>query len=105
MPLGKVLRLYVWHGVLTGVKGQGKVEAMTEANLPESVQVTCYSGRIYADRPSSFIWQDRRYEVKEVEKEWLEPGEMHFHVLTQDEKRFGLCYNEGQDQWSITEII
>jgi len=75
----------------------------TESDKP--IQVTCYSGRVYADRPASFVWQDEKYEVKEVEKEWQEPGERHFQVLTQDEKRFRLCYNEGQDQWSITEII
>ena len=71
----------------------------------DNLKVNCYSGRIYADRPSSFVWQDRKYEVKEVEKEWQEPGERHFLIKTQDEKRFRLCYDESQDQWSITEII
>ena len=78
---------------------------MTEARLPQSVQVTCYSGRIYADRPVSFVWQGARYEVEKVEREWQEPGQKHFQVLTRDRKNFRLCYNEGQDQWSIIEIL
>lgn len=69
------------------------------------VQVTCYSGRVYADRPASFVWQDEKYEVKEVEKEWQEPGEKHFVVKTKDDRLFELCYHEGQDEWSIIEIV
>jgi hypothetical protein len=78
---------------------------MTEANSPEPAQVTCYSGRIYADRPASFVWQGVKYDVKDIEREWQEPGERHFVVKTEDDRRFELCYYEGQDQWSITEII
>ena len=76
-----------------------------KANSFEPTQVTCYSGRIYADRPASFVWQDKQYEVKEVEREWQEPGDKHFLIKTEDDKRFELCYHEGQDLWSIAEII
>ncbi len=78
---------------------------MTEANSLGPIQVTCYSGRIYADRPASFVWQDKKYEVKELEREWQEPGEKHFLVKTEDDRHFKLCYHEGNDQWSIAEII
>ena len=78
---------------------------MANANSFQPTQVTCYSGRIYADRPASFVWLDKRYEVKEMEKEWQEPGEKHFMVRTEDDRRFELCYHEGNDQWSIAEII
>lgn len=78
---------------------------MANAGSPQPVKVTCYSGRTYADRPFSFVWQDRQYEVKEIEKEWQEPGEKHFQVRTEDDRRFELCYYEGNDLWSIAEII
>ena len=77
------------------------------------VHVACYSGRSYADRPASFVWQDKKYEVKEIEREWLEPGERHFVVVTtsekvekseRDEKRFEICYYEREDSWSLREI-
>ena len=71
----------------------------------EPVKVTCYSGRVYADRPASFVWQDKKYEVEKIEKEWQEPGEKHFLIKTEDDRRFELCYHEGNDLWSITEII
>ena len=73
-------------------------------SYPEPVKVTCYSGRSYADRPASFVWQGIKYEVKEVEREWLEPGERHFLVKTEDEKRFEICYHEREDSWSLIEL-
>ncbi len=67
------------------------------------IAVVCYSGRTYADRPASFVWQGKKYDVKQVEKEWLEPGERHFVVKTEDEKRFEICYHEREDSWSLRE--
>ncbi|MDH5781634.1 MAG: hypothetical protein OEZ07_03575 [Dehalococcoidia bacterium] len=70
-----------------------------------SIKVKCYSGQTYAERPKSFLWEGVEYEVEEIEKEWREPGERHFQVRTRDNKLFQLCYNESQDQWSLTELI
>jgi len=50
------------------------------------------------------VWRDKKYEVKEVEREWLEPGERHFLVRTEGEKRFEICYHEREDSWSLTEL-
>lgn len=70
-----------------------------------NLKVKCYSGQTYAERPRSFVWEGVEYEVAEVEKEWQEPGERHFQVKTKDNKRFQLCYNEAQDQWSLIQLI
>jgi hypothetical protein len=67
-----------------------------------SLKVNCYSGHTYAQRPVSFTLEGIEYEVKEVEKEWLELGERHFLVRTRGNKTFRLCYNEAKDQWSLT---
>ena len=69
-----------------------------------NLKVNCYSGRTYAERPKSFLWQDTEYEVKEIEKEWLEPGERYFRVRSGDNKLFQLCYNETRKQWSLIEL-
>lgn len=66
-------------------------------------RVRCYSGHIYAQRPESFLWLGKEYKVSAIEKEWQEPGRRRlFQVRTQDEKLFKLCYNEAEDQWSVT---
>ncbi len=47
-----------------------------------NLKVNCYSGRTYAERPESFQWQGVEYEIKEIEKEWLEPGVHYTGVQT-----------------------
>ena len=44
------------------------------------VLVTCYSGQTYAERPESLIWQGIEHRVKQIEKEWQEPGARLFQV-------------------------
>ncbi len=65
----------------------------------EEVEVKCYSGSKYAERPQSFRWQREEYKVFGIEDEWQEPGKKYFRVLTADEKLFELCYNEAHDKW------
>jgi len=67
----------------------------------DKIKVKCYSGRMYAERPISFLWQDQQYEVDEIEKEWLEPGEKHFNVRTTNKQSFHLWYSEKKDQWHL----
>ncbi len=69
---------------------------MSEEQL---LEVNCYSGHIYAERPESFIWQDKENRIMRIDNEWLEPGEKYFCVTTEDENVFKLCYNEAQDRW------
>jgi len=70
-----------------------------------NLKVTCYSGHTYAERPQSFLWQGREYNVKQIEKAWQEPGERLFKVTTGEGKSFELCYNEAADQWSGIELV
>jgi hypothetical protein len=70
-----------------------------------NLKVTFYSGHTYAERPASFLWQDREHKVKEIEKAWQEPGKRLFKVITDEGKLFELCYNEADDQWSGIELI
>jgi len=51
------------------------------------------------------VWEGVEYEVEEIERAWVEPGERHFQVRTRDNKLFKLSYNESRDQWSLTELV
>ena len=70
-----------------------------------NLKVNCYSGYTYAEEPRSFEWEGMEYEVAEIEKAWVGPGERHFRVKTKDNKLFQLCYNETKQQWSLTELV
>ena len=71
----------------------------------ENLEVNCYSGHSYAERPCSFRWEGVAYEITEIEKSWLEPDERHFLVRTGDNKLFKLCYNTIREGWSLIEIL
>ena len=68
------------------------------------VQVTCYSGHTYAERPVSIVWEGIEHKVKQIEKEWQEPGARLFKVVTEDSRVFILSYNERGDEWSAFEL-
>ena len=70
----------------------------------EVLQVQCYSGHTYAERPDFFIYQGKACRVESVDKDWREPGERHFLVRIGDSKSFELCYNEQVDEWSLKEL-
>ena len=70
----------------------------------DKLEVNCYSGHTYAERPKSFTWQGVEYEVAEIEKAWQESGKRCFQVSTRDNKLFNLCYNETKNQWSLVEL-
>ena len=78
-------------------------QAMSRTEV-EGIQVQCYSGHTYAERPDSFIYQGEAYKVERVEREWQEPGERHFRVRIGASKSFELCYNERRDEWSVREF-
>jgi len=70
----------------------------------EPVRVSCYSGHTYAERPESLIWEGIEHKVKQVAKEWQEPGARLFKVVTEDGRVFILSYNERGDEWSAFEL-
>jgi len=84
------------------------------------VQVACYSGRTYAERPTAFLWEGIEQRVRKIEREWQEPGEKHFRICerewqepgekhfrihTEDDRLFELCYYEDGDRWLVTEWV
>ncbi len=70
-----------------------------------NIEVNCYSGHTYAERPKSFVWEEVEYEVEEIERAWVEPEKRLFKVRTGDNKLFQLCYNEMEMQWSLIELL
>ena len=70
-----------------------------------NLEVRCYSGHTYAERPESFRWRGVEYLIEEIEEAWREPGKRCFRVIVGDNKRFKLCYNVAKEQWSLNELV
>ena len=83
----------------------GKRVSRSFKMVDKPVRVTCYSGRTYAERPESFVWEGIEHKVKKIEKEWQEPGARLFKVRADGGRLFILSYNERGDEWSAFELV
>ncbi len=70
----------------------------------ETVEVSCYSGHTYPERPESFRWRGTEFRVAEIESAWRQPDGDCFRVRTGDNKCFRLCYNVAKERWFLTEL-
>lgn len=70
--------------------------------LTEQVQVKCYSGSTYAERPRQVAWQGDWREVIEVRRRWRTPAGPGFQVILDDETTLNLQYDEQSDRWSAS---
>lgn len=70
----------------------------------EYIQVQCYSGYKYGERPKTFEWSGKWYEISRVTDQWLTPAGAAFRVTTVDEYFFELHYNEATHSWLIKQI-
>lgn len=66
----------------------------------EPVDVRCYSGHTYAQRPVAFRWHGEEIEVEEVFNSWREPTGPVFRVRT-TRGVFSLAYDTGVDRWRL----
>lgn len=72
--------------------------------MDKAVQVECYSGSRYGERPLAFILGDEQHVVKAVEKSWRTPSGLHFRVRTEDDESFELAYREKTDEWNLEKL-
>ena len=66
-----------------------------------SLEVECYSGYTFAERPTAFVWRGRRYQVERILKRWRSPQGAGFRVVTAGGAQFELIYSATQDEWSL----
>ena len=69
-----------------------------------NVQVECYSGVRYGERPRALILEGERMEIAAVLQQWRLPEGPCFRVITQDEMKFDLFYLEAEDEWQIDRL-
>ncbi len=68
------------------------------------VKVGAAAGYSACDRPLSIHWQDQELSIREVVREWREPGAKHYLVLVDDNQHFRLIFHENSGEWNILEV-
>ena len=68
-------------------------------------QVSTYSGHRLHERPVSFIWKDRRLEVREILEQGYEPDSLFFKVIAADGGVYLLRYHRATDSWEVRDCV
>jgi hypothetical protein len=66
----------------------------------ELIEVRCYSGHTYAERPVAFFWRGEEIDVDQILSSWREPTGPVFRVGT-PRGVFRLAYNERDRRWHL----
>jgi hypothetical protein len=71
--------------------------------IEEMVEVACYAGSRYPQRPQRVTWRGAEHEVVALEREWQEPGRRCYLVRLAADRLLRLCYYERNDRWTARE--
>ena len=80
---------------------------MSDQNQKEvfQIEVSCYSGYRYGERPVSFRLLERTFTVKEIVDQWYGEDYLYFKILADDQRVYLLKYDQAKDQWSLTGLV
>ncbi len=80
--------------------------------MPESetrkefeIEVSCYSGFRYGERPITFKLLNRTFTIEEILDQWYGPDYLYFKVRADDGKIYLMKYDRGKDQWYLTGLL
>jgi hypothetical protein len=69
------------------------------------IEVSCYAGYRYPERPISFSLLERTFMVVEVLDRWFGEDYIYFKVRADDQKVYLLKYDQHQERWFLAGLI
>jgi hypothetical protein len=80
---------------------------MSDPDLKEpfDIEVSCYSGYRYGERPVSFKLLEKNFAVKEIIDQWYGEDYLYFKIRADDQRIYLLKYDQAKDQWSLTGLV
>jgi len=72
--------------------------------IEEMVDVACYAGSRYPQRPLRVTWRGAERDVLAVEREWQEPRRRCYLVRLEGDRLLRLSYYERNDRWTAAEV-
>jgi len=72
--------------------------------IEEMVDVACYAGSRYPQRPLRVTWRGAERDVLAVEREWQEPRRRCYLVRLEGDRLLRLSYYKRNDRWTATEV-
>lgn len=69
------------------------------------LEVSCYAGYRYPERPVSFNLLERTFVVEEVLDRWYGEDYLYFKVRADDQRVYLLKYDQHEDQWFLAGMV
>lgn len=69
------------------------------------IEVSCYSGYRYGERPISFKLLEKTFAVEEIIDRWYGEDYLYFKVRADDQRIYLLKYDQHQDVWFLTGMV
>jgi len=69
-----------------------------------NLKVNCEAGYSGCDHPKSLELNGQRQEIRQIIREWREPGVKHFLVETDSGTRVKLAFYEAAGEWKALEV-
>ncbi len=76
----------------------------SERKVP-AIEVQCFCGYDFDDRPISCILNEKKLEVEKIVDQWRDQGSAYYKVLADDRKGYLLIRNENRDEWALKRVV
>jgi hypothetical protein len=84
-------------------KKQEELTLLTDQGF--HIEVACYAGYRYPERPVSFKLLERSFSVEEILDRWYGEDYFYFKVRADDQRIYLLNYDQYLDQWFLTGMV
>ena len=69
------------------------------------IEVSCYSGYRFGERPTSFKLLEKTFLVEEVVDQWYGEDYLYFKVRADDQRVYLLKYDQQQGLWYLSGMV
>jgi hypothetical protein len=76
----------------------------SERKMPV-VEVQCFCGHNFNDRPISFILKEKKRVVEKIIDQWRGQGHEYYKVLADDRKGYLLIRHENRGDWALKRVL
>ena len=72
---------------------------------PFQIEVSCYAGYRYPERPVSFTLLGRVFEIEAILDRWYGENFLYFKVRVADQRVYLLKYDQYEDRWFLEGLV
>ena len=76
----------------------------SERKMP-AIEVQCFRGYNFNDRPISFILNEKKRVVEKIIDQWRGQGHAYYKVLADDRKGYLLIRHENRGDWALKRVL